>query len=225
MHPIRLLPCILVLSIAHAAAAEPETKATAAKAEEKKSSVFDEFNAPDFSNLPAPQREEAQLRWHQDDPHGLKQYGRFLHRLKTEAKLPPGDSKYIGKWSHEGELRVNLTLKADGTFTWDYGHSSGTGTWVQHPEGLIWIGFDLVQKDSTGKERTFTAAHYCYLKGDDVLIQDHIDYTDTYKRRVEEAGRETGKDKEKAGSEPKPGPEQPKPSAPAPPGKLRIRKS
>jgi len=161
---------------------------TKGDSEPKKGSVFDELNAktpemPDYSKLPKKKREEAERKWYEENiGFGIsKNYMRFMDRLKKEAKLPPKDSKYVGIWGRDKKLE--LVLSSDGSFTWDYGHSKGIGIWREHSEGIIWIGFESTYKDKDGKEQKFYAEHFCYLSKDGSLVQDHIDYTATYKRQ------------------------------------------
>lgn len=136
-----------------------------------------------------------------------KPYIRFMERLEKEAKKPARDSKYIGQWGETSTSRPQLNLVADGTFTWDYGHSKGVGIWREHHEGIIWIGFAQTEKDDAGKEWTWYATHYCYLKDDDTLVQDHIDYTDTYKRHLRAAPNGTTNGEQDGADQPATAPE------------------
>ena len=186
-----LVTTILIATAALTSAQESKPDATEEPkgAEPKKEkSIFDEFDLkmPDFSHLPEDKEREAMLKWYEENVgSGIpKTYIRFMQRLEKEAKKPMKDSRYIGKWGSTPKSDPQLVLSEDGTFTWDYGHSKGVGIWREHSEGIIWIGFAHTEKDAKGEEKTWYASHFCSIKDNDTLVQNHIDYTDTYKRVV-----------------------------------------
>ena len=174
--------------------------------------IFDELSAerPNFSELPAHEQAEAMRKWNEENVGvGIPNaYVRFMERLKKEAQKPIKGSKYIGQWGETPEAKPKLDLAADGTFTWDHGHSKGVGIWREHTEGIVWIGFFRTEKDKEVKEQPLHAQHFCYLKNADSLVLDHIDYTDTYKRHDPTApkgptnGEQGGADKPATASKP-----------------------
>lgn len=158
--------------------------------ESAKGSIFDEYRIkmPDYSELPAREREEARRKWKEENiGSGVpKFYVRFMERLLREAKPPAKDSRYIGDWGRQG--KSELVLSADGSFTFDYGHTKGVGIWREHREGIIWIGFECIAEYEDGKKVKSYSEHWCYLAKDGSLVQDHLDYTETYVRQKPRAG-------------------------------------
>jgi len=216
-----LITAVLLAAIPLALGEEPKEKEKRDLKKEK--SIFDEFDVetPDFSKLPEEERLRAELEWYEEHVGtGIpKTYVRFMERLRREAKKPAEGSKYVGSWGEKADSRKpQLVLAADGSFTWVYGHSRGIGKWREHAEGIIWIGFAHTERDEAGKEHTWYATHYCILKDEDTLVQDHIDYTDTYKRlkladaKGESGGEQDGADQPATAPKSKPeGKEKPEP--------------
>lgn len=187
---MRLLITTLLIAIAvsgHSQEAKPPSNPTTNTDDPAKAkSIPHEIDGdpPDFSSLPVEERQEALRKWYQENlVRGIpKGYIHFMEQLRREAKRPAKGSKYVGRWGDTPDGAPQLVLIEDGTFTFDYGHSKGVGRWLEHPGGSIWIGFAGSIKDDEGKDRTVYTEHFCYLIGDDKLVQDHICYTHSYKR-------------------------------------------
>jgi hypothetical protein len=174
-------------SCAQVVGANSATGGESKEATKSTGSVFDELTVPkppDFPNLSEGEKMEALRKWYlETEGSGVpKTYVRFMARLRREAKEPSKNSKFIGQWGEILESKPQLNLAADGTFTWDYGHSKGVGIWREHSEGIVWIGFPNKEKDSDGKEVTWYAQHFCYLGENGNLIMYDIDYGKSYKR-------------------------------------------
>ncbi len=132
-------------------------------------------------------RNDSRYKERLEDPFGLKAYGRMMEELEAASKPPFEKSRFIGKWhGARGDDNHYYLFKADGTFTFDFGRSGGSGEWRQvSPTAIVFCYGNRRE----GEE--FQAHKLARIEAETLKVEQ-VDYSNDYVRSPDQPKLEEG---------------------------------